>query len=452
MNRKARLLQEQASLVEERGKLLDLWEAESREPTDREMKRCNQIKARLKGVDDEVEIASQRDERLRQTKNFNHDLEPLEGGGVDRAHRQRYGGNGHNGRSGTPSFRALFPDVRIESGGFESAEAFFHAADQASRGLGNDPRLLAVQTGGTPSAGGFSVPTEFSSQMLDDAIEETAFVSRARIEPMTSDERKVWGFDAKTSTTTPATLFGGLSPRWTAEAASITSTDAVLRSITLRAYKLALFSQSSNELIDDGLNFEQQLAEAFQKSMAWALDWAALNGTGAGQPSGVLNDGALIVVPKETGQAANTILYTNVVKMFSRLHPALVQNAIWIGNSNTIPELLQLSVVVGTAGSHVPVLKEDSGSFSMLGRPCFFTEKLPTLGTQSDLIFVDPSQWILGLRSEMRLDRSMHLGFQSDLDSWRGIIRADGMGSWNAVYTPAAGSTLSWCVSLAVRA
>ena len=175
----------------------------------------------------------------------------------------------------------------------------------------------------------------------------------------------------------------------------------------------------------------------------------ALNGTGAGQPLGVLNDTSLIVVGKEVGQAAATIVYLNIIKMYARLAPSLIQNSVWIGNTDIIPQLLQLSIVIGTGGSHIPVLKEQNGSFSMLGRPA---EKLPTLGTEGDLIFVDPSQWILGLRSEMRLDRSQHLGFQSDLDSWRGIIRADGMGSWNAVYTPANGSTLSWCVALAVRA
>src|SRR5439155_12909403 len=98
----------------------------------------------------------------------------------------------------------------------------------------------------------------------------------------------------------------------------------------------------------------------------WHLDYAFLNGTGAGQPKGVLNDAALITVTKEAGQATGTILYENVVKMFARLHPALVQDAVWIANPTTIPQLLLMTVkvknVAGTenvGGSAIGALQGD---------------------------------------------------------------------------------------------
>ena len=77
MNRKAKLLQEQASLIEERQKLLDLWEAENRSPEDAEITRANEIKARMSGIDTELEVVGEHDARLRQTTDYNHDLEPL---------------------------------------------------------------------------------------------------------------------------------------------------------------------------------------------------------------------------------------------------------------------------------------------------------------------------------------------------------------------------------------
>ena len=40
------------------------------------------------------------------------------------------------------------------------------------------------------------------------------------------------------------------------------------------------------------------------------------------------------------------------------------QKAIWIANSSLIPQLLQLSVAVGTGGTVVPVLSQSGGQFN----------------------------------------------------------------------------------------
>ncbi len=102
-------------------------------------------------------------------------------------------------------------------------------------------------------------------------------------------------------------------------------------------------------------------------------------------PLGVLNDPALIIVTKESGQAAKTIVYENIINLFSRLHPACVNNAVWVVNSTAIPQLLTLNMVVGTGGVAVPVLNESNGTYRMLGRPVRFTEKVPSVGTVGDI-------------------------------------------------------------------
>ena len=86
---------------------------------------------------------------------------------------------------------------------------------------------------------------------------------------------------------------------------------------------------------------------------------------------------------------------------------------------------LTLSISVGTAGGHVAVLQESSGKFSMLGRPCYFSEKMSALGTVGDVLFVDPSQWSLGLRKEVSLDRSQHVGWATHETCYRALLRAD---------------------------
>jgi HK97 family phage major capsid protein len=179
------------------------------------------------------------------------------------------------------------------------------------------------------------------------------------------------------------------------------------RLVTLTARKLALLGASSNELLDDAVSgFEAVYGASMIAAVSYFYDYYFLQGDGAGQPLGVLNDPALIVVTKESGQAANTILYQNVVKMFARLHPACLSSAVWIANSTTIPQLLAMQNIVANrantenvGGSAVAVVTQNAdGAMSLLTRPIIFTEKLPVLSSQGDLLLADLSQYAVGLR------------------------------------------------------
>jgi len=97
------------------------------------------------------------------------------------------------------------------------------------------------------------------------------------------------------------------------------------------------------------------------------------------------------------------------------------------------------------------VLSQTGGQFAMLTRPVFFTEKLPALGSVGDILLVDPSQYILGLRRQVSIEKSQHVYFSSDEAAYRAILRADGQGKWSKPMTPKNGDTLSWCVALATR-
>src|SRR5262249_55514492 len=125
-----------------------------------------------------------------------------------------------------------------------------------------------------------------------------------------------------------------------------------------------------------------------------------------------------------------------LAKMFARLHPSCFANSIWVANSTTIPQLLQLTITVGSGGSLVPVLTESNGQFRILTRPVVFTEKVPALSSKGDISLVDFSQYVIGLRREMTLDKSIHVGWQNDTSGYRSIVRVDGQGKWAAPFTP----------------
>jgi HK97 family phage major capsid protein len=311
-------------------------------------------------------------------------------------------------------------------------------------------RFRANMVEGTPSAGGFSVPEPLAAQWLDDSLEAEIIRPRATVWTMESASRKVAGWDANNQT--GGILFGGFAMEFLAEGGTGTPQTGKLRAIELIAKKGAIFCDISNELREDGQGFEAQLDRAMRASITYGLDQYFIGGTGAGQPLGIKNDPAKVSVAKESGQRAGTIVWENLCKMYARMYPAGRQRGIWLANDTTITSLLGLSIAIGTGGSHIPVMTESTGGFKILGQPVVFTSHMPTVGTADDIMFVDPSQYAIGIRRTLQLERSNIPGWTSDLMSYRALLRFDGQGTWNAPITPKNGDTLSWCVGLAVRA
>jgi HK97 family phage major capsid protein len=224
------------------------------------------------------------------------------------------------------------------------------------------------------------------------------------------------------------------------------------RQMTLNAKKLTGFLRFSNELMSDIPNGENQILDICGKGLAWYRDKAFLKGSGAGEPLGILNAGCTLVQAKESGQSAATIQYQNLTGMLSKLHPACFKNSVWICHQSAIPQLLELSIAVGTGGSHIPVMTEMNGGFSILTRPVIFTEKVEALGSQGDILLADFSQYVVGLREEMRIDLSQHVYFTTDEGAARLIERHDGQPLWDEALTMEDGSTeVSPFVTLAER-
>ncbi|MEK7750340.1 MAG: phage major capsid protein, partial [Acidobacteriota bacterium] len=184
----------------------------------------------------------------------------------------------------------------------------------------------------------------------------------------------------------------------------------------------------------------------------WYLDVGVRNGSGAVRPLGVLNSPSLVVTPKSVGQAKDTVVYENLTNMLGRLAPASFGRSVWVCHQTLIPQLLSLSVVIGTSGAYIPALSQVGGQFTLLTRPVVFTEKLEPLGSQGDILLADFSAYAIGMRSSLRLERSIGPLFQQDKISWRAITRVDGQSLWDKALTLADGVTkVSPFVTLAVR-
>lgn len=312
-------------------------------------------------------------------------------------------------------------------------------------------RFRDTMVEGVGSDGGLAVPEPVAAKWLDESLPNEIIRPRAQVWPMTSATRQAIGWDTKDLS--GGDFFGGFAMEFLGEEGEGTKQKGKLHSILMHAKKGAIFVDISNELREDGTGFEAQLEKAMKTSLSLGMDYHFIQGNGVGQPLGILEDPAYIAVSKEDGQAADTLNFSNVSKMFARMYPAGRSKAVWLANETVIPQLLSgLTITVGTGGEVVSALKESNGTFTILGRPVVFTPNLPILGDAGDIVFADLSQYAIGMRRDMRIEKSNIPGWTKDLMSYRVLVRFDGMGTWNTYLTPRNGDTLSWVVGLEERA
>lgn len=312
-----------------------------------------------------------------------------------------------------------------------------------------------------PSAGGFLVPEVLRSELLRVALESSIVRSRARVIPM--DSARV-PFPMIDSTSNASTVYGGVSASWTEEGGTLTESEAKFGRVMLIASKLAALCEVPNELLQDSIiSFAAFIDSILPEAIAWFEDTAFLRGTGVGQPLGILGstlteggNTALVSVTKETNQAADTIVWENIVKMYARMLPASLSRAVWVANIDTFPALATMSLAIGTGGSAIWLNNGVVGPpMTILGRPVIFTEKVPTLGgggSGKDISFIDFGYYLIGDRMQMRAESSAHAAFTTDKTVYRIIERVDGKPWLQSAITPQNGTnTLSPYVTLGER-
>lgn len=309
---------------------------------------------------------------------------------------------------------------------------------------------------GVPAEGGFLVPEDFRSQLLNIALERAIVRPRATVIPVSTLRTPIPMLDDESHSTS---VFGGVVAHWTEEGASLTASEASFGRTVLDAKKLTAFSNAPNELVADSPAFNAFIDAVWPNAVRFFEDDAFITGSGVGEPLGYLNGTGAIEVAKEAAQAADTIVFANVINMFSRMLPDSLQRAVWLAPPDALPQLLQLfhEPVAGQPVS--PSLWLNNGSavgappMTLLGRPVIFTEKAPKLGDAADLSFVDLAYYLIGDRQAMTVQASEHFRFQNDETSYRIIQRVDGRPWVASALTPKnGGATLSPYVKLAERA
>jgi HK97 family phage major capsid protein len=344
---------------------------------------------------------------------------------------------------------ATIDDMFENSGEFFTA--IWHNTDATPANNEKLQRLRNAFSEKVPSEGGFLVPETLRAELLKVALETAIVRSRARVIPMESLRVP---FPAVDDTSHASSVFGGIVAYWTEEGADLTATNPKFGRIVLEAKKLTAYTEVPNELVADSVSsFQAYLDDLFPEALAFYEDVGFFQGSGAGEPQGFLNAAAAVSVTKETGQAADTIVWENIVKMYSRMLPGSLGRAVWLANNDTFPELATMALSVGTGGSAIWLNNGVTGPpMTILGRPVIFTEKAETIGDAGDINFVDFGYYLIGDRQVMTASSSPHYKFQADKTAYRIIERVDGRPWLQSAVTPQKSTTtLSPFVKIAAR-
>lgn len=313
------------------------------------------------------------------------------------------------------------------------------AATGASEGVGSD--------------GGFLVQKDFAGLLEQGAINTGLLSSRCFRTPVTSNGLKA-NIMNETSRAN-GSRYGGIQVYWASEAGTVTKSKPTFRQLDMNLHKLFGLFYATEELLSDATALTAMINKWFPLEFGFKIDDAIINGSGSGQPLGILNSGALVSVSKETGQAAATIMYENLVKMYARLLDSSDTNAVWILNRDILPQLLTMSIAVGTGG--IPVYIPSSGAAdrpysTLLGKPIIFAEQCQTLGTVGDIILADLNEYMIIEKGGIVPSASMHVQFIYDEMTFKWTKRIEGQPIRNSALTPFKGSnTRSPFVALATR-
>jgi HK97 family phage major capsid protein len=358
----------------------------------------------------------------------------------------------HYKRQGLYNAKAMGASI---NGEFEDAAGYFasiwHNANRDAKLQAKLSRVRNAFSSTVPSEGGFLIPESLRSELLRVALESSIVRPRARVIPM---ETLRVPFPAVDETSHVSSVFGGIVAYWTAEGAALTESSAQFSQIVLDAKKLTTYTEVPNELLSDTIgSFEAFINMMFPEAIAFYEDDAYINGNGVGMPLGFRRGPAVVTVSKEVGQDAGSIVWENIIKMYSRMLPGSLGRAVWIASIDTFPQLATMALNVGTGGSAIWLNNGSQGPpMTILGRPVIFTEKLPTVGSAGDIMFVDLAYYLIGDRQVMSALSSPHYRFGQDKTAFRIIQRVDGTPWLRSAITPKNnGSTLSPFVQMEAR-
>lgn len=336
-----------------------------------------------------------------------------------------------------------------KNNGFKTFGEFLNSVKRASQGE-MDKRFVNTMSTGVDAEGGFLVPEEFMTDVTKTLQSQESLLAKTRQFIVSSNNLTLPKDESQPWT-------GGVQASWLGENAQYTATTPnTLAEVSFKLNKIGALMHVTEELISDAVALESYIRGMAPMAIMHKINEAIISGNGVSKPSGILGSTFTIEVAKEAGQAADTVVAKNIIKMYSRMLPLSRANAVWMVNP-AVEE--QLRFMKDDAGNYIylaPGSQMNQAPYGLLlGRPVLpMIGAMPALGDKGDIIFADLSYYYSIVKSGgMKQAISTHLKFDYDVQSYKFTMRLDGKVPFATPITTQYGAyQMSAFVTLAERA
>lgn len=276
-------------------------------------------------------------------------------------------------RQSTPHRATLQNESRLEGLKSASYKDGFNAYVRTGKaGLSHDI-LNALQIG-TDSEGGYVVPTEFDTNLVESLQDINEIRSLVNVISTGSDRNIPTESSLGTAT-------------WTAEEATIAESAPAFGQVVMGSHKLVALVKVSEELLEDAFfDIFAYLGRNFGKRFGIAEESAFVNGDGSGKPTGIVVGSGLGV----TAAGVAAITADELIDLYHSLGRPYRGNATFMMNDATVKMIRKLKDSNGVA-LWQPGLQAGQPDM-LLGRPLVTSSAMPvaTTGLKS-VVFGDLS-------------------------------------------------------------
>ncbi|MDY8107758.1 phage major capsid protein [Fulvimarina sp. 2208YS6-2-32] len=205
--------------------------------------------------------------------------------------------------------------------------------------------------------GGYLAPEAIGSELLKKLVEYSPIRAYARVITIGAESIK---YPRKTSST---------AAYWVDETEDRTASQPAFEQINIKPHELATFTDVSNQLLEDNAyNLENELLTDFAENFGKTEGLAFVNGTGVGQPRGLLKAAGIAEIKTGVAAAFPAANPADVlIGMYHTLPTVHAQRAAWLMNRKTLGEVRKWKDGNGRYLVIDPI--SEGAPMTLLGRP-----------------------------------------------------------------------------------
>lgn len=261
------------------------------------------------------------------------------------------------------------------------------------------------ETGTNPSAAQNLVPPEFRAELQQLPYDQPSVFDRVTVIP-SSTGTVTWPALVQTA----SNEFGGVAFQWLGEGATKPETEPEFEQKEIVTHELSGYTEISERLLArSSINLETLLAELFRGAMVYTIDNAILQGSGTGQPLGVINTTGINLVTRATAEAVGYADLVNLKHAVKAVHRGgatfVLEDSVELG----------LELLTDTQGRPLFNASVANGPYDRLtGYPYIVGTNNTSLGYVGDIVYGNLRHYVLVMEEDITLARSEHVKFRTN--------------------------------------